>query len=101
MIRVVLPQHLRTLARVDREVMIEVHGRVTQRTRFWPCRSRPQYPMLRGTASAITSLRSADHFCGSSRVPRIFPMNYRTRRCPMRWRRETEPFLVVGAIAGG
>ena len=47
MIRVVLPQHLRTLARVNGEVMIEVNGQATQRSILDALEN--SYPMLRGT----------------------------------------------------
>ena len=47
MIRVILPQHLRTLARVGIEVELEVNGAVTQRTVLDALEAR--YPMLRGT----------------------------------------------------
>ena len=47
MIRVVLPAHLRTLARVSGEVTIEVNGPVTQRAVLDALEAR--YPMLRGT----------------------------------------------------
>ena len=47
MIRVVLPAHLRTLARVDSEVTFDVKGEVTQRSVLDALEAR--YPMLRGT----------------------------------------------------
>ena len=47
MIRVILPQHLRTLADVGREVTLEVEGPVTQRSVLDALEAR--YPMLRGT----------------------------------------------------
>ena len=47
MIRVVLPQHLRTLAHVSGEVLIEVNGPVTQRSVLDALEN--SYPMLRGT----------------------------------------------------
>ena len=47
MIRVVLPSHLRTLARVDGEVTLDIAGEVTQRSVLDTLESR--YPMLRGT----------------------------------------------------
>src|SRR2546423_15440511 len=47
MIRVVLPAHLRTLARVDGEVRLDVEGKVTQRSVLDALEAR--YPMLRGT----------------------------------------------------
>lgn len=47
MIRVVLPPHLRTLARIDREVTLDVEGQLTQRSVLDALEAR--YPMLRGT----------------------------------------------------
>jgi hypothetical protein len=55
MIRVVLPQHLRTLARVGEEVELEVEGPPTQRAVLDALEAR--YPMLRGTIRGHTSLR--------------------------------------------
>ena len=55
MIRVVLPAHLRTLARVDGEVALDVEGQVTQRTILDALEAR--YPMLRGTIRDHVTLK--------------------------------------------
>ena len=58
MIRVVLPAHLRTLARVDGEVKLDVEGPVTQRSVLDALEAR--YPMLRGTIrDQVTQQRRA------------------------------------------
>ena len=98
MIRVVLPQHLRTLARVNGEVMIEVNGQATQRSVLDALEN--SYPMLRGTIR--------DHDTGKRRA---FLRFFACRRdlshdspdapLPEAVVRGAEPFLVVGAIAGG
>ena len=98
MIRVVLPAHLRKLAHVDGEVTLEVEGRVTQRSVLDALEAG--YPMLRGTIrDQVTRQRRA--------FVRFFA-------CQEDWSHESpdaplpdavvtgaEPFLVVGAMAGG
>jgi len=98
MIRVVLPAHLRTLANVDSEVTIRVGSEVTQRSVLDALES--DYPMLRGTIR--------DHVTHERRpFVRFFA-------CEQDWSHESpdaplpdavatgaEPFLVVGAMAGG
>jgi len=98
MIRVVLPQHLRTLARVGGEVEIEVQGQVTQRSVLDALEN--SYPVLRGTIR--------DHVTQERRpFLRFFA-------CHEDWSHESpdaplpkevtsgaEPFLIIGAIAGG
>ena len=98
MIRVVLPAHLRTLAQVQGEVTLDVAGPVTQRSVLDALEAR--YPMLEGT------LR--DHVTQKRRpFVRFFA-------CEQDWSHESpdtplpdtvamgkEPFLVIGAIAGG
>ena len=98
MIRVVLPAHLRTLARVDGEVQLEVEGRATQRSVLDALETR--YPMLRGT------LR--DHVTKQRRpFVRFFAceedLSHESPDAPLPIPVATgaEPFLVVGAIAGG
>jgi len=98
MIRVVLPAHLRTLARVDGEVQLEVEGRATQRSVLDALETR--YPMLRGT------LR--DHVTKQRRpFVRFFAceedLSHESPDAPLPVPVATgaEPFLVVGAIAGG
>ena len=98
MIRVVLPDHLRTLAGVEGEVRLEVEGQVTQRSILDALEAR--YPMLQGTIR--------DH-ATQQRRPFV-----RFFACSEDWSHESpdaplpeavataaEPFLIVGAIAGG
>jgi sulfur-carrier protein len=98
MIRVILPPHLRTLARVDGEVELEVTAPVTQRSVLDALETR--YPMLSGTMrDHVTQLRRPlvrFFACGedlsheSPDVPLPDPIV-----------KGSEPFLVIGAIAGG
>ena len=98
MIRVALPYHLRTLARVDGEVRLDVAGRVTQRTVLDALEAR--YPTLRGTLRdhATQRRRPLVRFfaCGEdlSNEPPDTPL-------PDAVATGAEPYLVVGAIAGG
>jgi sulfur-carrier protein len=98
MIRVVLPAHLRTLAQVDREVELEVEGQATQRMVLDALEAR--YPMLRGTVRdhETQQRRAFLRFfaCGEdlSHEPPDAPL-------PDAVAAGTEPFLIVGAMAGG
>jgi sulfur-carrier protein len=98
MIRVVLPAHLRTLARIEGEVRLEVEGRATLGSVLYALEER--FPALRGTMR--------DYGSGQRR-PWI-----RFFACEQDWSHESldtplpapvaagaEPLLVVGAIAGG
>jgi molybdopterin converting factor small subunit len=98
MIRVVLPAHLRTLARVDGEVKLEVMGAVTQRALLDALEAR--YPMLRGTIR--------DHVTQNRRpFVRFFAceqdLSHELPDAPLPNAVATgaEPFLIVGAMAGG
>jgi molybdopterin synthase sulfur carrier subunit len=98
MIRVVLPAHLRKLAHVDGEVKFDVEGRATQRLVLDALEAR--YPMLRGTIrDQVTQQRrpfvrfyaceqDLSHEALDAPLPEAVAVG-------------TEPFLVVGAIAGG
>ncbi len=98
MIRVVLPAHLRTLARVGREVTLDVEGPATQRSILDALEVR--YPMLRGTIrDHVTHQRRAfvrffacaedlSHEPADAPLPEAVTMG-------------REPFLIVGAMAGG
>jgi molybdopterin synthase sulfur carrier subunit len=98
MIRVVLPAHLRTLARVDGEVMLDVPCPVTQRSVLNALEAR--YPMLRGTIRDHVTLKrrpfvrffaceqDLSHESPDAPLPDAVAMG-------------TEPFLIVGAMAGG
>ncbi len=98
MIRVVLPSHLRTLARVDGEVKLDVDGQVTQRSVLDALEA--SYPMLRGTIrDQVTQQRRAFvrfFACAEdlSHEPPDAPL-------PDAVAMGAEPFLVVGAMAGG
>jgi hypothetical protein len=97
-IRVVLPAHLRTLARITGEVRLDITGPVTQRSVLDALEAR--YPMLRGT------IRGHD---GGSR--RAFIRFFACERdlshdppddlLPDAVAAGTEPYLIVGAMAGG
>lgn len=98
MIRVILPHHLRNLANVGTEVQLEIDGPVTQRSILDALEAH--YPMLKGTIR--------DHASGQRRAfVRFFA-------CEEDWSHESpdtplpdavasgeEPFLIIGAIAGG
>ena len=98
MIRLELPVHLRTLARVDGEVTVEVGGQVTQRAVLNALEAK--YPMLRGTIrdQGTRERRALVRFFACeedlSHEPPDAPL-------PDAVVRGTEPFLVVGAMAGG
>ena len=98
MIRVVLPYHLRTLARVGAEVTLNVSGPVTQRSVLDALEAR--YPMLRGTIR--------DHDTGQRRpMLRFFAceedlsLESPDTPLPAAVASGAEPFFVIGAIAGG
>jgi molybdopterin synthase sulfur carrier subunit len=97
-IRVVLPQHLRTLARVGEEVEIEIEGPATQRAVLDALETR--YPMLRGTIRSQANQRRRPFVrffaCEQdlSHEPPDTPL-------PDPVARGAEPLLVVGAMAGG
>lgn len=98
MIRVELPQHLRTLAHVGREVQLEVEGPVTLRSVLDALEAR--YPMLRGTIRdhGTQQRRAFLRFFACeedlSHEPPDFPL-------PDAVTSGKEPFLIIGAIAGG
>ncbi len=98
MIRVVLPAHLRTLAHVRREVALQVEGPATQRAILDALEAA--YPMLRGTIRdhVTQQRRPLVRFfaCGQdlSQEPPDAPL-------PDAVVTGEEPFLIVGAMAGG
>jgi molybdopterin synthase sulfur carrier subunit len=97
-IRVVLPPHLRTLARVAAEVQLDVEGPVTQRTVLDALEAA--YPMLRGTVrNQVTQQRrpfvrffaceeDLSHSAPDAALPDAVAIG-------------AEPLLIVGAMAGG
>jgi hypothetical protein len=98
MIRVELPAHLRTLARVNGEVVVEVGGPVTQRSVLDALEA--SYPMLRGTIRNHATQRRRPFLrffaCEQdlSHEPPAAPL-------PEAVARGAEPFVIVGALAGG
>jgi sulfur-carrier protein len=98
MIRVILPPHLRTLARVHGDVELDVAGPVTQRAVLDALEAR--YPMLRGTIR--------DHTTQQRRAfLRFFAceedLSHESPDAPLpdAVASGREPFIVIGAIAGG
>jgi hypothetical protein len=98
MIRVVLPAHLRKLARIEGEVRLSVAGQVTQRSVLDALETC--YPMLRGTIRDHVTMRrrpfvrffaceqDLSHEPPDACLPEAVAIG-------------AEPFLVVGAMAGG
>ena len=98
MIRVVLPAHLRTLARVDGEVKLDLAGPATQRSVLDALEAA--YPMLRGTIrDQETKRRRAflRFFACEEDLSNESP----DAPLPEAVARGAEPLLVVGAMAGG
>jgi molybdopterin synthase sulfur carrier subunit len=98
MIRVTLPAHLRKLAHVEGEVKLDVDGQITQRSVLDALEAR--YPMLRGTIrDHVTQRRRAFvrfFACGedlSHEPPDAL--------LPDDVAKGAQPFMIVGAIAGG
>lgn len=98
MIRVTLPQHLRTLSRVDGEVQLEINGAVTLRTVLDALEER--HPVLRGTIR--------DHVTRERRpFVRFFACEQDLSHeppdtpLPVAVASGSEPLLIIGAIAGG
>jgi sulfur-carrier protein len=98
MIRVVLPHHLRALARVDGEVQLDVTGAVTQRSVLDALESR--YPMLSGSIRdhATHQRRPLVRFFACADDLSHEPPD---ARLPDAVASGAEPLLIVGAIAGG
>lgn len=98
MIRVVLPAHLRTLARVTGEVTVEVQGPVTQRSVLDAVEAR--YPMLSGTIrDHVTKRRRA--FVRFFACEQDLSHESPDALLPDAVTTGAEPFLIVGAMAGG
>ena len=98
MIRVMLPPHLRTLARVDGELELEVTNPVSQRSVLDALEAR--YPMLSGTIrDHVTQVRRPMvrfFACGED-------LSHESPDTPLPEAivKGSEPFLIIGAIAGG
>jgi len=98
MIRVVLPAHLRTLAHVDGEVKLDVEGQATQRAVLDTLEAA--YPMLRGTIrDQVTQQRRA--FVRFFACEEDLSHEPPDTLLPDAVASGAEPFLIVGAMAGG
>ena len=98
MIRVVLPPHLRTLAHVGGEVTLEIEGAVTQRSVLDTLEAR--YPMLRGAIrDHVTLERRA--FLRFFACEQDLSHESPDAALPEAVASGKEPFIVIGAIAGG
>jgi molybdopterin converting factor small subunit len=98
MIRIVLPAHLRTLARVDGEVTLDMKGEVTQRSVLDALEAR--YPMLQGTIRDHATLKRrafVRFFACEQDVSHESP----DAPLPEAVATGAEPLLIVGAMAGG
>ncbi len=98
MIRVVLPQHLRTLAHVSGEVKIEVQGPVTQRSVLDSL--EVSYPMLRGTIRDHITLERRP-FLRFFVCAEDWSLESPDAPLPQEVCTGAEPFMIIGAIAGG
>jgi molybdopterin synthase sulfur carrier subunit len=98
MIRVILPPNLRTLAHIDGEVGLEINGTLTQRSLLDALEAK--YPMLRGTIrDHVTQLRRPMvrfFACGED-------LSHESPATPLpdAIAKGSEPFVIIGAIAGG
>jgi len=97
-VRLVLPHHLRTLAHVDGELKLDVEGPTTQRSVLDALEAR--YPMLRGTIrdQATRQRRAFVRFFACEQ-----DLSHESPDAPLPDAVATgaEPFLIVGAMAGG
>jgi len=98
MIRVVLPHHLRTLARVSGEVQLEVNGCATVRSVLDALEAK--FPMLQGTIRDHGTLKRRPmvrfFVCGED-----VSLDPADTALPEAIIKGTEPFIIMGAIAGG
>ena len=98
MIRVVLPQHLRTLASVDREVHLDVKAPITQRAVLDALEAK--YPMLCGTIrdQATKQRRALVRFFACQE-----DLSHESPDTPLpeKVAKGEEPYIILGAIAGG
>ena len=98
MIRVVLPAHLRTLARVDGDVMVDVEGPATLRSVLDALETR--FPVLRGTIRDHDTLKRRP-FLRFFACEEDLSLEPPDTPLPAAVSAGTEPFFIIGAIAGG
>lgn len=98
MVRVTLPFHLQTLARCDKEVSVTVDGPVTQRSILDALETR--YPMLRGTVREHITMKRRPRvrfFAAGEDLTHDSPDDV----LPASIANGDQPFMIVGAVAGG
>ena len=98
MVRVVLPYHLRNLAQIGPEVSVDLAGPVTQRSVLDALEAK--YPVLRGTIRDHGTLKRRP-FLRFFACEEDLTFESPDARLPEAVASGNEPFLVVGAIAGG
>lgn len=98
MIRVRLPSHLRTLARIEGEVELDVRGAVTQRSIIDAIEAR--FPMLRGTLRDQLTQRRRP-FVRFFACSQDYSNEEPDALVPASVADGSEPYLIIGAIAGG
>jgi hypothetical protein len=98
MVRVVLPYHLRNLAKIDGEVQLDLSGSVTLGTVLDAIESR--YPVLRGTIRDHGTLRRRP-FIRFFACKEDLSLEPAENPLPKEVLDGTEPFLIIGAMAGG
>jgi len=98
MIRIALPQHLQTLARVGPEVEVSVSGPATQRAVLDALEAR--YPMLRGTIRDQSTFKRRA-FVRFYACEEDLSHDSPDTLLPDPVARGGEPFLIIGALAGG
>jgi sulfur-carrier protein len=98
MIRVVLPPHLRTLAQVGGEVQLDVAGEITQRSILDALEAR--YPVLCGTIRDHVT-RQRRPFLRFFACAEDWSLEPPDAQLPGAVASGVEPFLIIGAIAGG
>lgn len=98
MIRVILPAHLKTLARANEEILLEVKGQITQRSILDALEER--YPMLCGTIRDHDTLKRRPlvrFFVCQEDISNESP----DTPLPKEIVSGQEPFLIIGSVAGG
>jgi len=98
MIRVVLPYHLRNLARIDGEVQLEVEGATTLRAVLDALEAR--FPVLRGTIRDHVTLKRRP-FVRFFACKEDLSLEPPDTKLPEAVVTGAEPFLIIGAMAGG
>jgi sulfur-carrier protein len=98
MVRVVIPYHLRNLANVSGEIQLEIAGPVTTRTVLDALEAR--YPMLCGTIRDHVTLKRRD-FLRYYACEQDLSLESPDAPLPAAVASGAEPFLVIGALAGG